>query len=167
MNTAINTITTYIPEIKKISDRYGKFPVIADCSIKAPDRDGRSVWQDLQDEGMDLIECNKQELQSITLINSLLKQKRLFITKNCAELIEEIENYKWKKIKLGQEKNAEEKPIQVNNHLIDAMNYLISYIEGLKTDNPEEARYKKSLGCAISAICGVCEVCKGRQWQVD
>ena len=41
--------------------------------------------------------------------------------------------------------NAEEKPIQVNNHLIDSMNYLISYIEGLKTDNPEESRYKKSL----------------------
>jgi phage terminase large subunit len=133
------------PEIKKISDRYGKFPVIADYSIKAPDRDGRSVWMDLQDEGMDLIECNKQELQSITLINSLLKQKRLFITKNCTQLKEEIENYKWKKIKLGQEKNAEEKPIQVNNHLIDSMNYLISYIEGLRTDNPEEARYKKSL----------------------
>ena len=75
----------------------------------------------------------------------LLKQKRLFITKNCTQLKEEIENYKWKKIKLGQEKNAEEKPIQVNNHLIDAMNYLISWIEGLKTDNPEEARYKKSL----------------------
>ena len=133
------------PEINNESLRYDKHPVVGDYSMKAPDRDGRSVWQDLQDEGMDLIECNKQEIQNIVLINSLLKQRKLRICRNCVGLKEEIENYKWKKIKLGQEKNAEEKPIQVNNHKVDAMCYLVSYIEGLRTDNPEEVKYKKSL----------------------
>lgn len=134
------------PEIAKESRRYGeKQEVIADYSIKSPDRDGRSVWDDLCAEKMNLIECNKQELQNITLINSLLKQKKLFITKNCVELIEEIENYKWKKIKLGQEKNAEEKPVDKDNHAIDAMCYLVSYVEGTKTQNPKGEEHKRTI----------------------
>lgn len=132
-------------EIAKEAKRYGPMPIIADYSIKKADRDGRSLWQDLLVEGLNLVESNKQELENIVLVNSLLKQGRLKITRNCFELIEEIRNYKWKKLKLGEEKNHPEQTVNKDNHLIDAMLYMIADIEELKTVRPEIEKYKQSM----------------------
>lgn len=134
-----------VDEIADASRTYGKIPVIADYSIKRPDRDGRSLWDDLSAKAVPLVESNKQELQNITLVNSLFKKNKLFITRNCVELIKEIRNYKWKKLRLGQEKNAPEEPIQKDNHYIDAMLYLIANIDYLHTESPKKKNYKNTL----------------------
>lgn len=132
-------------EIAKEAKRYGKLPIIADYSIKGNRKDGRSLWDDLSAEGLNLFESNKDELTNITLVNALLKQGRLKITKNCACLLREIENYKWKKIKLGSLSNQPEEPVQKDNHYIDAMLYLIASIEELKTPDPKVKSFKNSL----------------------
>jgi len=137
-----------VAQIKEASLRYGKIPIVADYSIKKPDRDGRSLWQDLLVEGLNLIVSNKQELENIVLVNSLMKQGRLHITRNCTELITEMRNYKWKKLKLGEEKNRPEQPVDKDNHLIDAMLYMIADIEEIKTVRPEIAEFKKSIAYA-------------------
>lgn len=125
--------------------RHGNFPIIADYSIKAAQRDGRSIWQDLIAENLQLTECNKQELENITLVNRLLKSGRLKITKNCVQLLTEINNYKWKKLKLGDNKNLPEEPVDKDNHFIDAMMYLVANIERSKVESPEAKAYKQSL----------------------
>jgi PBSX family phage terminase large subunit len=113
--------TQKIPdEIAEAARQYGQLPIIADYSIKKADRDGRSLWDDLTRAGLWLQESNKQELENITLANTLFKTGRLKITKNCSNLIREIQNYKWKKLKLGEDKNRPEEPVQKDNHYIDA-----------------------------------------------
>jgi PBSX family phage terminase large subunit len=132
-------------EISAASKKHGQLLTICDYSIKAPDRDGRSLWDDLKQKGMWLQESNKQELENITLLNSLMKQGRLLVMRNCTELIKEIKNYRWKKLKIGEQKNHPETPIQKDNHYIDALLYLIASIEQLKSVSPEERMYKRSL----------------------
>ena len=133
--------------IAENAKRHGKIVIVADFSIKRPDRDGRSLWDDLSYAGLNLQESNKQELENITLANSLLKTGRLNITKNCVELIKEIRNYKWKKLKLGETKNRPEEPVQKDNHYIDALLYLIASLEELKTVDYEAIKMsKKTIG---------------------
>lgn len=137
-------------ELREANNKHGKkIPTICDYSIKRPDRDGRSLWDDLLNEGLNLIESNKQELENIVLVNSLLKQGRLKITRNCVNLIGEIVNYKWKKIKLGDIKNNPETPVDKDNHAIDALLYVISYIEREKAIDPNIEVFKKSLQYAV------------------
>ena len=120
-------------EIAKEAERHGRQVIVCDYSIKKPDRDGRSLWQDLEQSGLMLLESNKQELENIVLVNSLLKTGRLRITRNCVELIREVKNYKWKKMKLGAEQNHYEEPIQKDNHYIDALLYLVASLEEMKS----------------------------------
>ena len=136
-------------EIVKASQKFGAFVIIADYSIKRPDRDGRSLWYDLTAAGLSLIESNKQELENITLVNTLFKTGRIKITRNCVNLINEIRNYKWKRLKLGEEKNRPEEPVQKDNHGVDALLYLAADLEELKTEHPSVQEFKKSLAYAV------------------
>ena len=136
-------------DIKRAAFRHGKLVIAADYSIKRPDRDGRSLWDELtKQDGLILTESNKNELDNIILINTLLKQGRLKITRNCINLITEILNYKWKRIKLGQDKNLPDEPIQKDNHCIDAMLYMIADLIELKSENPSKIAMTKTIAWA-------------------
>jgi len=126
-----------VQQIATASKRHGKKLVVYDFSTKRPDRDGKSVWQDLEAEGVPLLESNKDETRNIAHVNWLFKTGRLFITRNCVELIREIRNYHWKKMRLGDEKNLDEKPQDKDNHAIDAMLYLICFLEDLTSSDPK------------------------------
>ena len=132
-------------EIAHEAHRYGKKPVVADYSIKKPDRDGRSVWDDLVTAGMNLEPSNKDDLENIILINSLFKQDRLLITRNCVKLLEEIPNYMMRKLKLGEDKNRPETAIDKDNHYIKALQYMLASLEELRTVDPRKKQYERSL----------------------
>jgi len=132
-------------EIALQARRYGKMPIIADYSIKRPDRDGRSLWDDLSASGLSLEPSNKQELEGIVLINSLLKSKRLLITKNCVNLINEMNNYKWQRLRIGQDKNHSETPVDKDNHFLDGLRYLCASLEELRTPDPRKKQRERSL----------------------
>jgi hypothetical protein len=138
-------------DISDISKRHnqpkGRVPFVADYSIKGlvSGKTGRNKWDDLTSEGMMLIECSKDELNNITLTNSMFKQGRLKITRNCVETIKQICNWKWKEQKLGSPKNAPEEPVDKDNHLCDCVNYLIGNLEGTATEDPKKEAYKKTL----------------------
>lgn len=125
--------------------RHGALPVSYDFSTKRPDRDGKSVWTELLDRGVNLIPSNKDELRNISEVNRMFKTKRLFITKNCVNLLREIRNYKWKKIRFGESSSPKEEPIDKDNHAIDAMLYLISFLVDLKSKDPAMPDYKSTL----------------------
>lgn len=95
---------------------------------------------ELQKYGIDVLPVSKssgsQEDWVVYKIRKLVekvKQNKLKITKNCVNLIWEIENYRYHEVN----KNGviREIPMKVNDHLIDALTYLI-------TSLPEEIEVK-------------------------
>ena len=133
-------------ELVAMNQKHGK-RIITPCdySIKRPDSHGRSLWDDLLREGLMLIESNKQEIENIVLVNTMLKNGRLKICRNCVELIKEIKNYKWKRLKLGEEKNHPEQPVDKDNHYIDALLYGVAFIERRRSQDPAVLREQQSL----------------------
>lgn len=127
--------------------RINKIMFVADYSIKRPDRDGRSLWNDLTTgvDSMNLVEANKDELNNIQLTNMLFKQDRLKITRNCVNTIKEVSNWKWSKVKLGADKDAKDEPVNKDNHHCDNINYIVSNLEGTATVNPQLEAYKKTV----------------------
>lgn len=125
--------------------RYGRQVIIYDHATKRPDRDGKSVWTDLESKGLFLLPSNKDELRNISNVNTRFKKSQLFITRNCVNLIREIKRYKWKKVRLGDQKNHLETPVDKDNHAIDALLYLTAYIEDLRSQDPKIPRYEDSL----------------------
>jgi phage terminase large subunit len=121
---------------------------VTDYAIKRPDRDGRNLWTELVNMGMLLTEASKDELNNILLTNSLFKQKKLFITRNCVNTIKEVLNWKWKKVKLGAERDNPDEPVDKDNHHCDCLNYIISNLCGKETPNPAKAEYEKTLDFA-------------------
>lgn len=142
-------------DIRQAGLKYGRYPIYYDFSIKRPDRDGRCLWDELKAPGLDrfgrkidglnLIESNKDEMRNLTVTNSMFKQGKLYVTRNCVNLIQEILNYKWQSIKLGAEKNDPEKPVDKDNHAIDSLLYLIAGMRVKKSLHPEIIANKKSL----------------------
>jgi PBSX family phage terminase large subunit len=132
-------------ELASAGKRYGSVPIVYDYATKMSYEKGKSTWSELEKRGLNLIESNKSELRNISSVNTKFKQNRLFITRNCVNLLREIINYKWQKNKLMTNKNEPEKPVDKDNHAIDAMLYLDAYIEDMKSKDPKALDYTKSL----------------------
>ena len=59
---------------------------------------------------------------------------KLKIHSNCVNVIRELREYKYKPTELSQDKNRGEKPIDSNNHTMDAMRYIIQELP----DDPDK-----------------------------
>jgi len=140
-----------LPEdLAKWTNKYGDVSTVADhaCKgLKMPTKDdeNKTVWTEMERFGAKLIPCNKNQMGNIVLVNTLMKQGRFKITKNCVNGIREIKNWKWKKAKLGSTKNDSEKPVDKEDHLNDAMLYLIADLFGKHATDPVETAFKRSL----------------------
>ena len=134
-----------IQAIAKAGKRHGNYPVIYDFSAKRPDRDGKSVWTELLNEGLILVESNKDELRNINVANSMFKQKKLLVCRNCVQTIRQIKNYKWQRLKLNSQKDLSEIPIDKENHLCDSMLYALAYITDLHSTPPDDIDPTKTL----------------------
>lgn len=98
------------------------------CMAKTNPKNGQlySVWDEYNDNGLGKFRpANNAVLAGLNRVNEYFKGKRLFIFKNCVNLIREIESYKWQKLKPGQEKNEPDAPVKKNDHACDALRYLI------------------------------------------
>jgi len=132
-------------QLSKEALRHGKIINVIDPSTKAPDSSGKDVFGELSNT-LDLIEANKSKLRNITNVQLLFKQRKIFVHRNCTEHIEEFREFKWKKVKIGDEKNHPEEVVKKNDHLMDAMMYGVQYIQDLKSINPEERKRKYTIG---------------------
>lgn len=142
-------------DIREAGLKYGRFPIYYDFSIKRPDRDGRSLWDELVAPGKDnfgrsmqgllLIPSNKDEMRNIVEVNSMFKQNNLLITRNCANLINELKSYKWQINRIGTNKNNPERPVDKDNHAIDSLLYLTNGMRIKKSIHPDIIANKKSL----------------------
>lgn len=134
-----------IPDLAEAGKRHGQLMIPYDFATKRPDRDGKSVWDDLILNGLNLIPSNKDKMRNISAVNTLFKRNNIFITRNCVNLIREIKNWKWLPEKIGDRHNRNEKPVDKDDHAIDAMLYLISYLEDLSSVDPSLIDYIKTI----------------------
>ena len=132
-------------ELARENLRYGTFTTVMDFAIKRPDRDGKSLWDTLVKLGLRLAESNKDEMNNIVTVNSLFKQRRLFICANCVNLIWEIKNYKFKEARMGADRNLDETPVDKDNHAIDALLYLTQAILNRRSVSEFDKAERKSL----------------------
>jgi len=72
---------------------------------------------------MEVIKTKDSVIQGINKIRELLKQNRLFINKQCLNLIWEFETYAYPDKKSSR--NESEVPIKENDHALDALRYYI------------------------------------------
>ena len=132
-------------ELAKENKRHGTYTTVMDFAIKRADRDGKSLWDTLVKLGLRLTESNKDEFNNLIMVNSLFKQKKLYICANCVNLIWEIKNYKFREPKMGSEKNYDETPVDKDNHAIDALLYLTQAIISRRSVSEWERKEQRSL----------------------
>lgn len=73
--------------------------------------------------GLNVQEVNKDIVSGVDAVRNLIKQNRLFIHKDCVNLISEIESYSYPDKR--SEGNENETPIKEDDHLMDALRYAL------------------------------------------
>jgi len=131
-------LVSYHAEVIKDNEKMDY--IAADPSIRNRNPiNGKSVQQEYQDCKVYNIRLGNNDVSAgINRVSEYLKlqphidanqwpegKPRLFICRNCANLIEEITEYKWKDIRLGANVNEPEQPQKVKDHAVDALRYLI------------------------------------------
>lgn len=100
---------------------------LADPSIfnKTSSKNGQlfSVADEYRDHDLHFRPADNSVLAGINRVNEYFKNDQLFIFKNCVHTIEEIEGYKWQRIKPGEEKNEPDKPVKHKDHACDCVRY--------------------------------------------
>jgi len=85
--------------------------------------------KEYQDAELNVAEVNKDVKGGVSYIQQLIKDRRLFVFANCTNFLDEISSYHYAEGKEG--KAEKDEPEKFNDHLMDAMRYLIfSYDPG-------------------------------------
>lgn len=100
---------------------------LADPSIfaKTQARNGQlySIADEYADYGLHFRPADNHVLAGINRVNEYLKLSKLFIFKNCTNLIDEVTQYKWQRVKPGQIKNEPDAPVKHKDHACDCLRY--------------------------------------------
>lgn len=103
-------------------------------NIVYPDPAEPDRIKEMENNGLNVREVNKDIAVGIDRIREIFKQNRIFIHKSCKFLINELETYRYPEKK--PDKNEEEKPIKENDHACDALRYaLYTYEPSVQQDD--------------------------------
>lgn len=168
---------------KKIWEKVGEDPIstwIIDPSTRAKNqfKNGMpwSIIDEYNDYGIFPIPANNEVLASINRIKEYLRpdprrinpltqlrgSPRLFIFKNCINLIDELQSYHWKTVRVSVPLNEPEKPQKVKDHAVDALRYMIM-------TRPEASpRLPRSLGFVTKkSNSSTNEISQSSQWSLE
>jgi phage terminase large subunit-like protein len=102
---------------------------IGDPAIKQKNPlDGSSVQQEYAINGIGIALANNKHDIGFDRVRWYLKHNKLYITKNCTNLIRELRGYRYKSFsssKMGNTRNPLEEPMKKNDHACDALRYLL------------------------------------------
>jgi len=101
---------------------------LIDPSAYRSERDGSSVANEFRDNGIYFRKADNNVLQGINRVNEYFKSARLLVCKNCIDVFKELSNYRWREIKISQDRNEYEEPIKKDDHLMDCLRYLVNEI---------------------------------------
>ena len=85
-----------------------------------------SIIDEYADYGIRFEPADNNLLGGINRVNEAFKSGKLIIFKNCENTIREVENWKWRKLRPGIDRNAPEEPVDKNEHTCDCLRYLMS-----------------------------------------
>lgn len=109
-----------------------------DVSAFYPDPAEPDRIQDMRNAGLNCREVNKDVRKGIDAVMHALRNKTLLIHQSCSNLIWEIENYRYKDKK--NTTNEPEEPVKENDHLLDAMRYVIFMQQPVIIDRAKAAQ---------------------------
>jgi PBSX family phage terminase large subunit len=111
--------------------------VIDPASKGTQQTSGQSMMFQLQELGWGFVPANNERLAGINRVTRLLRENKLFIAKRCSKLIQEMNNYHWRKWNEERDTNRVE-PFKLDDDLVDALRYLCisrpDYFEHPKTN---------------------------------
>lgn len=114
-----------------------------------PDPENAEGCQRMGDSGLNVREVVKSPgsvKSGIDKVRELFKQNRIFVHKDCVNLISELETYRYPDKKEG--KNEDENPVKENDHALDAMRYVLmmDYGNQMEEEYEEAGLYNVSYG---------------------
>ena len=78
----------------------------------------------LQEEGWGFIPANNDVMAGINRVTRLFRENKLYIAKRCKNLIDELNNYHWKK--WNDEKDSKRsEPFKLGEDLADSLRYIV------------------------------------------
>ena len=92
----------------------------------------------LKAKGINIHAARKDVLNGILQVGSLFRTKRLKVFKSCKYTIDELDSYQWDTDRAG---NIIDKPKKENDHLMDALRYIVSSVDFENIVAPEEGEY--------------------------
>lgn len=108
---------------------------------KTREKEGQmwSIMEEYEDCGLFFTPANNEKLAGINRVKEFLRPQknrrnpitkeipspRIFIFKNCVNLISEMPAYQWRKLRSLQSRNSPEQPRDFNDHAVDALRYII------------------------------------------
>lgn len=98
--------------------------VIDPASKGTQQTSGQSTMFQLQEEGWPFVVADNNVLPGISRVTRLLRENKLFISRRCPRLIEEIKNYHWKEYSDGSY-GMNPTPYKIGDDLVDALRYLV------------------------------------------
>lgn len=107
---------------------------VADPKGQNRGADFRSYFGHYQEYGIFFKAGNNKIDSGLMKVFTYFSLGKLKIHSNCINLIRELREYKYKPTELDQDKNRGEKPIDANNHTMDAMRYIIQELP----DDPDQ-----------------------------
>tara|TARA_A100001515_G_scaffold144747_1_gene149857 strand:+ start:849 stop:2159 length:1311 start_codon:yes stop_codon:yes gene_type:complete len=120
-----------INDIVQAAKRYGNIPIIADYSMKTPDRDYGSWWNDLKARGLRLIEARKDKKANILLVNQMFHQNELYMFDSVKYVWDQHKKYRYKPVGLNEKENRSEDVIKKDDHSVDALQYAIRHLQDI------------------------------------
>jgi len=140
------TVEGVAKAIKLINAKHGKeYPIkprayIIDPAARNVEQiTGRSVQREYTDHGIFTVLGQNDVSAGINRISERLENGNLVIQANCRELIDEMRKYRW--ATPGRSENdPKEKPIKQDDHLVDALRYIVAhrpYGPDVVDDEPE------------------------------
>lgn len=128
--------------IRKTGDQEISYWLIDPSTVaKTREKNGMawSVLEEYEDNDLYFTPANNEKLAGINRIKEFLKLRddrknprtnespspRLFIMRNCVNLAWEFPKYQWKKYRSMAQRNAPEQTVDNDDHLLDALRYLI------------------------------------------
>lgn len=117
-----------------IKDKHKRFVGLTyidpSCMAKTRERDGKivSVSDEYMEFGINCQPANNDVRGGINRVGEYFRANRIKVFKNCTNLIRELGDYQWRKLKsaLIGDKAAPEEPRKVNDHACDSLRYMVN-----------------------------------------
>ena len=107
---------------------------VADPKGQNRGADFRSYFGHYREYGIFFKPGNNRLESGLMKVFTYFELGKLKIHSNCTNIIRELREYKYKPTELNQDKNRGEKPIDANNHTMDALRYIIQELP----DDPDK-----------------------------